>query len=745
MNWAAIRGGTLPRDVQDRLGPFLDDLQRNPEVLILPRVRDGGQVQWYVLCSSPRATRIARDEVRGFLGPTYCDFDGRGTRLDPNDSVDASVLARCGNNAFRFDVSDRTILDVARERLRLLIRLRNERPARHPRRLRAVGRVLRDFEYALLANDVAAARDLIDELRSSGHLGATNVLFLEVRRLAAGGHSDAILALPELDALLAMPRPRRVTEALIGAVYDSRLKEFEEGSRGAEALEHFQAEILPRFGDLYRSRASLSGYEVDVSFLLTAVASKPVRRDAAESIIAAYPPGSPRHPYLTALAELVEAPVLRPEADPLGEARAAFGEADIDRAYSLAVALPPSFERTAIVLRCARDMGTLAAAQMALESVEGLSTHDRSRLDQNAVLGGIVESLRQLSTASVSAPPSSPVVVELPTTWAMWLSRLAAPEPWPIAVSVAEIAAREWSVSSFATDPSAVREVADQLLGDRPPWGQEALRDALPHFCAFCLSGGADPRLKAVYESLFFVIAVDDQVSLPQVNALLKVVDVRLQLGVSGADYRELLGQLSSAIIAVDTPSAATIALEAIEAVVNAASPAPSERQEFVVRVAGVFHRWHRRIDKSQFALLRRLSQELGVPSVVPEDPEPVTGQTQSYWDALDGKRVAMYSLQESALRRAASVVAELCPHARISTFQDHVGGSPALRTASATADVFVLATAAAKHAATTFIDANRPAGLTTLYARGQGSASLLEALRDFLRNSGTMPERPSS
>lgn len=736
LSWDAIQAGSLPRDVQDRLGPFLDDLRRNPEVLVLPRVREDGLVQWYVLCSSPRATRIARDEVRAFLGPTYCDCDGRLSRLDSNDSVEASVLARCGNNAFRLDVSERALLDIARERLRLLIRLRRERPERHARRLRAVGRVLREFEYALLARDETAARDLIDELRSSGHLGATNIVFLEVRRLAAGGHADAILALPELDALLAMPRPRRVTEALIGAVYGSRLQEFEEGQRAAAALDRFRLEILPRFRDLYRSSASLSGYEVDVSFMLAALASVPARRDAAEAIPAGYPSGSSQRAYLSALAELGGAPVLQAETNSLAEARAAFGDANIDRAYRLAIALPRSFERAAIVLRCARDMGTLSAAEVALESVENLSADDRSRLDQNAVLGGIVDSLRQLSAAGVPGPSTPSVVVELPTTWAMWLTRLTAPEPWPTAVSVAEIAAREWSVDSFVSDSSAVQEVADLLLRDRSRWGQEALRDALPYFLGFCLRGGAEPRLKGVYESLFFVIAVDDQVSLPQVSALLKVVDVRLQLGVATVDYRELLGQLSLAINAVDTPSVATLALEAIEVVVNAACPAPSERQEFVVAVAAVFQRWYRRVDKADVVLLRHLAEELGVADAVTK-PELAVDESQprSEWDALDGKKVALYSLQESALRRAALVVRELCPGARVSTFHDHVGGSPALRTASATADVFVLATAAAKHAATTFIEAHRPSGSTTLYARGQGSASLVGALRERLQD----------
>jgi hypothetical protein len=66
-----------------------------------------------------------------------------------------------------------------------------------------------------------------------------------------------------------------------------------------------------------------------------------------------------------------------------------------------------------------------------------------------------------------------------------------------------------------------------------------------------------------------------------------------------------------------------------------------------------------------------------------------------------------------------------------ISVFHDHVGGSPALRAAAVRADVFVLAIAAAKHAATGYIAQNRSKDRLTLYARGQGSAGLLTALRE--------------
>ena len=66
-----------------------------------------------------------------------------------------------------------------------------------------------------------------------------------------------------------------------------------------------------------------------------------------------------------------------------------------------------------------------------------------------------------------------------------------------------------------------------------------------------------------------------------------------------------------------------------------------------------------------------------------------------------------------------------------VATFHDHVGGSPALRAAAANSDVFVLAVAAAKHAATIYIAHNRPKNRFTVYSRGQGRTSLISALKE--------------
>jgi hypothetical protein len=176
---------------------------------------------------------------------------------------------------------------------------------------------------------------------------------------------------------------------------------------------------------------------------------------------------------------------------------------------------------------------------------------------------------------------------------------------------------------------------------------------------------------------------------------------------------------------------------ECQRALVNAVCPNIDERRQFAIQVVAIFQRWYKRVDRAQLALLQTLAEELEMAEATGALAKEISGSlAASEWAQLEGKRIAMYSLQESALRRAALVIGELSPGIRIDTFSDHVGGSAALKKASTSADIFIIATGAAKHAATTFIEDHRPKDLKPLYARGQGSASLLSALRDHLAKS---------
>jgi hypothetical protein len=135
--------------------------------------------------------------------------------------------------------------------------------------------------------------------------------------------------------------------------------------------------------------------------------------------------------------------------------------------------------------------------------------------------------------------------------------------------------------------------------------------------------------------------------SLPQVAALLAIVDVRLQLGVSKSEYSDVTRQLALAIRAVNSPAVAEVALNAIEVLVNTMCPSESDRQAFVAEVASVFQRWHRRISQDQMMLLRVLGEEVGVPL------ELQMGHRNKWWAAAnrDGRLCGAFELRSTPFR----------------------------------------------------------------------------------------------
>jgi hypothetical protein len=94
--------------------------------------------------------------------------------------------------------------------------------------------------------------------------------------------------------------------------------------------------------------------------------------------------------------------------------------------------------------------------------------------------------------------------------------------------------------------------------------------------------------------------------------------------------------------------------------------------------------------------------------------------------------RVAIYSLDESATRRAVEILKSLHPHWVIDTNADQVC-TDRLKALAKKSDVFVFAWRCSKHAAYYCVKANSQKE-TLVMARGVGTTSLVAAAVDFLR-----------
>ena len=727
LEWQKIVDRELPPAVLLKLDPFLESVNQLSEPAILPRTFQDGSVAWYILPSSARIARFSRDEIRGFLGLSYSLSDGLHTRLDPQDDIDRAVLEKYGTGAFKVYVPQ-SLREVARERVLTYLGLRHTRPARLRTYARSASRVLRDFEYAILAGSYEQASERVEELRLAGHLSATNLLFLQVRALAAAHKWEEIYNLAEMDTLLNVQRPLRVTESLIRAVYITQLQSFEDDFLPQEGLAGF-VKIYDRFRDLYKVRLAIKGDEIDASFLLGAIAADPVRSELAKTILATASSDSPHARYLSALGSLLPASI-EPVSDPLLEAQKAFGNGDVDKAIERSLEAPPSFERTVLLLRCAREAGTLSATTAALDSLATLSELDLNRLRGSIPTSKIIADLESLTNRTEATGQAGTDVL---TGWIPWLERLRQPSPWGRAFAVAEAGSREWDTEDLAANAVEVGLFAAGLLDEKPAWAQAVFRDVVPFIVDFITLSGGDTRFRQVYENLFLLVAMDEQMSASQIQVLTRLADVLLELGLSQSKYDEIVMQLKDILQVMTSPSVIDSFLDVCESLISHPCLSPDARIGIFASTAAALARWHRRITSEQLALFRNLCEELGHSFAVAETTVTAdSGTEKSLGVELLNQRLAIYSLQENSSRRAASLLREMVPGLRVEIFNDHVGGSSALRNAAQQFDFFVIVTAAAKHPATNFIEDKRPKEKPTLYANGQGSSSIFQALNSY-------------
>ncbi len=724
LEWQKIVDQALPPSALSKLTPFIESLRQPSESAILPRSFQDGSVAWYILPPSARVARFSRDEIRGFLGLSYSLSDGMHTRLDPADPIDKAVLDEFGKAAFKIYVPP-SLRDVARERLLTYLSLRRSRPSRLRTYARSSSRVLRDFEYSILAGSYDEAAERIEELRTAGHLDATNLLFLRVRALACGHRWAEILGLPEMDSLLNIQRPIRVTECLIRAVYITQLQVFEEQFSPASARTRF-SHLYEQYQDLYKTRSKLKGDEIDVSFLLAALVAKPVRSDVANSILATSDQQTPHGRYLSALGQFLPSPAAK-TVDPFTEAKEAFAGGDIDKAIQQALLSPSSIEQTVLLLRCAWEAGTLATVGLALESLRTLAESDRTRLRSTTPTAKLILSLESLSS---DVETEGDVETDVLSGWLPWLQRLQQPEIWDRARMVAEAGSREWDPNDLAGSPADIAVLTDALLKDKPDWSQGIFRDCLPYLVDFFTPSGSDNRFRAIYETLFLLVAMDDQMSGSQTQVLTRLGDVRLSLGVTRATYIEVVAQLKDTLQVMNSPAVIDSFLDVCESLISHPCLSTDSRIEFFVSTSSALAKWHRRLTPSQRALFGNLCDELGHDLTIGELPATdKTDSAEGFTAALVNSRLGIYSLQEGAAKRAALLLSQLVPGLRVEVFSDHVGGSAALKNAAQQFDFFVIVTSAAKHAATIFIESKRPKDKPTLYANGQGSSSIFHAL----------------
>jgi hypothetical protein len=328
----------------------------------------------------------------------------------------------------------------------------------------------------------------------------------------------------------------------------------------------------------------------------------------------------------------------------------------------------------------------------------------------------------RLVTGEGTAPllGATPAMAATPTSWPALFKAVADDIP------AGKQALREEIWGEWPSPAESDDEISD-MLGDldNASWSKVwQLAGPLIQAVGFGSPAPTTARAFITYALAFDRLGPGDLV------ALQALTEICLRASPPAPTYRELLDELIDSCPQWVSPENALVALDFADRLVLAACPDDSARMSLAIALLDPLNSRQGRLEGSDLAFASQLSSELGIPLEwrIQEEQQDEVSPLESFL----AMSVLLYSLDKAVLDRTSAELRLLAPSLKIATSHDAVG-TDSLKKKSRNADVVVLATRCAKHAATGFITENAKSAVIS-YADGSGSASLLRAATDGLR-----------
>ncbi len=686
------------------LEPWMRLLRRG-ESTVLP-VRRDGQLTFYGLSSSPAAGRGLAEDLVASVGPSWSGFEGAAAALDPDDATEAAIIASPhaaqGGPTFRLRVapSHEAPTWSALERMR---RSWARRPA--PRDsdvlLAPLPDVLRDVELALQTLAVDEATRLVHVLRRRGDLDSQNLLFLDLRLLAASGRVQDVLHHPRLDDVLSTRRPVGVTAMLLGTLDAAFFAAPAAASDAEAALSVFRERVAGRFAQLLDSSADLTSAAALQFRVLAAVDALASEEELASLVGLADASVAPWLKTLAALAverrraEPSEAPPLvAPVAAPTHTAREALYEGQHGRVLELLANVPVSAEVVDLMVNAAVALGTVHAATAATGAFLRLEPGEQQALRRHPILADPLEGILALSAGA-----------EAVRSWSGWLARLAHDAPFEQALPIAEVGAVEWPTAEPESEEAA--QALATALTTVPDRARRTLERAVPYMLAYfdrrpVPDDLALPVLGAVLE----VFSYGESRTRAVREAFLAVVDPLLHGTPGPGLYGDVVESIE--VIWADVRAVRTLSWLADVLALLAAHACPLPERRIHLMSLGINEAMTMRdVDRTDLEFLIMLALDPVFDGAFASEVEALEQLLKGVEESspaapLEVGRltVGIYTLSPTAARHAQAVLHRRFPSVEIELNHEK-DGSPLLRAFAQRADILAVVIASAKHAAT--------------------------------------------
>lgn len=722
-----LRPDGLPPVASEELQRWITRWQEGRSPTFLPR-RDGARLLWYGLTADEVERRELQLLLRHWIGPSCSDVAVRQGALDHEDAFDRRLEGALPGRLVRIEVWPRADTTAAtkesrqkvKDRLQALSRLMDRRPSRDHRTAASLPVLLDELDLAATSGESRRAFDLLHELEERRLLDAPNTTFTQLRvRALLGRHREVVESarLEQLDGLLVPPG---VVLHVARATYEFHLRDADQAEdldtllRRRQDLPHVLRHILrqgPSFGEraIVVARAVMLGDEPSIATLVQKTlpgemhllqlldtreqSPQTVDKESGET-----KSDATQVPFSHLSAETPDAAVVA-ELNRLHSQSA--HQAVIDIAKDLDP-LPPEVHN--LLVLSAHELGDTTAARSAVRLL-------------HRDLGPVGEAewpTRLLARAVQDLVAWSQDAAPAVDNWEAWFEAAAVGEPAP---AEGMLHAGDWSPLTAqrlmelieGVDPLPLARVLGRLRAAHEPLLDTAARGffARKALMVLALSDRSDADVRISGRELLSAV-LDAGVPVDEVDELLETVVelIRTQLSAGTVSWAidlmvELTGELA------------------------------------VVARAPVVDAWYRFLDLARVftgavprtrwlemqAVMRQVELDLP-PDLLArlervEEPDPL--------GCLDARRILLYSLRERAARQAASRLQAVGAEVELSSAH---AGSSLLQGQAQGADLVILVTAAAKHAATDFIEA--AAYGRVIHVNSAGMSAILRAMEDY-------------
>jgi hypothetical protein len=697
---------------------YVEDLRADKaRVVVLPCWRGGSDVDYYGLAFEEHDFRQLRLDLDAFVGCSYSTLRSRRASLNLEDPIDrlAGGFASGYVTKFRAGESDPAGSQRIAQKLQTLRAVTVLRRVRRPRHRLPLHMLLRDYYMALEAQNRTGAEKAIEEIRCGGLLDAVNLLFLRTLVVCRFGKIQQLEQSGMLSDLLVLRRPVSVTEALISLVYRTELARFEASTDIDGAIDHFKHRVLDSYRDFYRTWRGMRSAEAAKSFLISTLASENPDTALRDAILIRKNDFLPDDiAWIEALAKRFPTEVLVAERPPL---------ANVDSILQSVLQAPVSLENLRVLCQCAALSDTLEVREAIRTRYAQLRPKEQQQLRSTRTAAAVLDELLQGTADNITVP--------LPQNWREWLKAMKRTTHWPKGIEIARRGATEWTLMDGNPDP---QEFTELLLDVQE---RSELRVSIPHLITSARLDAHWPRpeWRKFYEAVMDVVASYTEGSVDDLTVWGELAEVLLQLGIPHDRYVQICNDAKDLWNANSSVAILDWAVEVIDTLLFYPCPDKTVRTDLFVAVASRAHDFKRLLEARHCTLLRMLASDFQLPEwkeAFDTPPDVQDGAETSPYTRLDGKMVAIYTLSERVSGRAKAMLEDLCPGVDVRINSDHVG-TASLKNLAREADIFVVNTACAKHAATNFISANRKASAVTLFHNSRGTQSLLTLIERHL------------